>query len=171
MEASRLTEGAQTSLQAVSSEGGLQAIGSVGPHAERLLPTAPSDEMPDQDSRRELGRREPPPQIGQDFLRALARVGLEVGVRPALQALRRQGFQTNSRQMARACALPVTDVQCIGCEMGGMAAAACHSMYGACRTCACKVARTVGANGFVKKNRGGMHGSGEDAIHPFRRPT
>ena len=37
-------------------------------------------------------------------------------------------------QMARACALPVTDAQCIGCEMGGMAASAYRSTYGACRT-------------------------------------
>jgi len=33
---------------------------------------------------------------------------------------------------------------------------------------ACKVARTIRAVGFMKKNRGGMHGSGEDAMHPFR---
>ena len=38
-------------------------------------------------------------------------------------------------QMAslRVCALPVTDAQCISCEMGGMADAACRSMYRACR--------------------------------------
>ena len=44
-------------------------------------------------------------------------------------------------QMARACALPATDAQCIGCEMGGMAATACRSIYGACR------ARMQGSSG------------------------
>ena len=65
VETAQLTEGAQASLWAVSLEGGPQALGSVWPHAELPLPTAPSDEMPDQDSRRALGRREPPLQIGQ----------------------------------------------------------------------------------------------------------
>ena len=49
---------------------------------------------------------------------------------------RRLGFPgtpPKATQMARVCALPVTDAQCISCEMGGMAAAACRSMYGACR--------------------------------------
>ena len=33
---------------------------------------------------------------------------------------------------------------------------------------ACKVARTIRADGFMRKEGGGKHGSGEDAIHPFR---
>ena len=42
------------------------------------------------------------------------------------------GTPLKATYMARVCALPVTDAQCISCEMGGMAAAACCSMYGAC---------------------------------------
>ena len=99
MEASRLTGGAQTSPPAVSSEGGLQADGSVGPHAGGPLPAALSDELPIQDRGGALERRGHPPQIGQGFLLALAKVGLAVGVRPALQALRQQGFVTDSRQV------------------------------------------------------------------------
>ena len=49
---------------------------------------------------------------------------------------RRLGFPgtpPKATQMARVCALPVPDAQCIGCEMGGMAASAYRSTYGACR--------------------------------------
>ena len=99
MEASRLTGGAQASPPAVSSEGGLQAEGSGGPHAGGPLPAALSDELPIQDRGGAFERRGHPPQIDQGFLLALAKIGLAVGVRPALQALRQQGFVTDSRQV------------------------------------------------------------------------